>query len=175
MPGYPCCCDTGVSCPVHCSGGVPNTLTVSISGALNDACSVWPSIDGSYTVDFTTCTRWQADFTTPVVEMEIDFICKGAADYDVGTHQLRISAVAFKFGTTSTVSGFVRVLADIGGVNYGETHSFEKSLVLPADCCGWTAFNLPYKTRTRSVGTTDYGGDLSTATMTITSVADGGC
>lgn len=169
MPGFPCCCDTGVECD-PCTDGVPTTLSVALSGAADDGCTDYTLLDGSYTVDFTTCTTWGGDFTTPLVELDVTGCTTG---YDSLTYSITVTVVMTKTGPLNKINVYFSIQGDLASITYWETHSFEKSLVLPTDCCAWTTFGIPYNTRVKN--TTNFGGDLSGATCTITSGTGGGC
>ena len=160
MPGYPCCCQV-YPCTDHCSSGVPDSLTVTISGAMDDTCS-WTGLDGSYVLPFLACTTWRATFTTPVVTQNSLGTCYGSG----GGYQLKI----WVWLSAGKLYGYISVQW-IGHANLQEQHYFESTISLPTDCCFWTAQSIAYSARQTT--NTDFGGDLSTSSFTITSSAAG--
>ncbi len=172
-----CCCGEAYPCESDCSSGVPDTLSVSISGAADDQCSNWADLDGSYTIDYQACTRWAATFSTPVdVQMYYNSTwgCIGTIGTPYWTYRIDVSV---EFNGTDLV-GIVSVVGEvnISGtiIPLWESHTFKATgLSLPVDCCLWTAYDLPYDSRSKGANNADYGGDLSQGSFNITSSVPG--
>jgi len=166
---YRCCCEV-YPCTDACSAGVPDELTATISGGANDNCTGWPAVDGSYVIPFVSCTSWSKAFATPIALMEIDSAC--VTTY--GSQQpygLTVSAAIY--GTE--LRGWISTYGWSGlfGKRGAETHVFTATISSPDDCCFWTGLSLLYSHSSLSYNATDYGGDFSLATMSLTSGAAG--
>jgi hypothetical protein len=162
MAGYPCCCQV-YPCAEDCSAGVPDEISVDISGAANDGC-IWTGLDGTYLLTYQTCTRWQASFTSPIVQQTYSGVCYGSSP----EFELRIN-VYFQGGY---IKGVVTANWFSSGTGFLiEQHHFRLAVTTPVDCCSWAALDLPYQTKTVFPSFSGYGGDLSSATFEITSGA----
>jgi hypothetical protein len=169
MPGNPCCKDR-YPCTNDCDSGVPDELTVTIGGAVDDDCSNWANLNGSYVIDYQTCTRWSATFGTPILEMSV--FTWGCLTYYWSDYFLNITV---RFDGSFLVGDInVHGIVNIGGAKFSvsEGHQFKSVVSLPDDCCSWSSQSLTYDGRFSSSGL--FGGDLSTATFSFTA-GSGGC
>ena len=165
MP-YPCpdCCQ-GYPCGDDCSGGVPDRVTVDITGADDGNCT-WTTLDGSYVLDYAECTRWWAQFTySPIVEL---YRTNGACSNSntVGFH-LAIKQALNEIHLDIQVKDNVNSLF--------EAWRFSTSISRPTGCCSWTLEPLTYVRKSIWPGlpSQDYGGDLTTTTVEITAAGSG--
>ena len=164
MPGpYPCCCREAYPCESDCDGGVPSSITLEIQDADNDQCTGWPNLDGSYTLDYQSCTWWRGIFTTPVVGLHVGGSCTTSPE--TGTYKVTIY-VSFYPGE---LRGWVVVSGTYAAAPRWESHTFTDVTSLPEDCCGFSSRTPQYSASGKSLLNSDYGGDLSLASMLVTS------
>jgi len=171
---FPCCCSEVYPCESDCDSGVPDTVSFSVNGAANDSCTDWPDLDGTYTLDYQSCTTWSANFSTPV--LKLNHYQSGCPSEPWLGYWNYILNITVQFSGNYVV-GSINVWATVnfGGVitTAQEDHVFNSIVSRPDDCCAWSGFSLNYDSRSRNAFTSDYGGDLSTATVDITASASG--
>lgn len=175
MP-WPCCCVPDYCDGEYCTPGYPSELTIDLQGCADDACPDWADFDGTYVVPMTSCGMWYQGFLVPgtsgLGEWPGTVIPFGDREGCLGGTIMRIwVSLGFPYsGGKLTV-----VLQNSFYYAGAEVHRFQNTVSLPIDCCtDWQAGqSVAYHSRSRGPSTSDFGGDLSTATCHIYASSDG--
>ena len=168
MTGYPCCCHPEYPCAEDCSPGVPDTISITITGAADDNCGLWANIDGTYTLTRTHCTSWSESYNdhnqrVGMTRFNTGDSCHGAGPFGGYSAYFLYLTVRFEGDTIRLY------IQPVGYTQWilSETHIFSAAVTRPVDCCAWlSTLVLAYESRTKSqYNGALFGGDLSAATV----------